>query len=81
MSDTRFIPVPSHGSYFQCYDYSRISDQSDQDLATRLTVEKGVAAIPVSAFYKSQQDNRVLRFCFAKKDETLVAAAEKLSQL
>lgn len=81
MSDTRFIPVPSHGSYFQCYDYSRISDQSDQDFATRLTVEKGVAAIPVSAFYKSQQDNRVLRFCFAKKDETLVAAAEKLSQL
>ncbi|HEU4575339.1 MAG TPA: methionine aminotransferase [Chitinophagaceae bacterium] len=81
MSDTRFIPVPSHGSYFQCYDYSRISDQSDQDFAIRLTVEKGVAAIPVSAFYKSQQDNRVLRFCFAKKDETLVAAAEKLSQL
>ena len=78
MIQTRFTPLASHGSYFQCYRYNRISDEKDKDLAIRLTKEYGVAAIPVSAFYKSGKDDGVLRFCFAKKNETLELAAERL---
>ncbi|MFT3826267.1 MAG: methionine aminotransferase [Chitinophagaceae bacterium] len=81
MQETRFTPLPSHGSYFQCYQYNRISDESDKDFAIRITREYGVASIPVSAFYKDGTDNKVIRFCFAKKETTLQQAAEKLARI
>jgi methionine aminotransferase len=77
-----FTFTPAKGSYFQCVDYSNISDESDKDFAIRLTKEYGVAAVPVSAFYCRAIDNhKMLRFCFAKKKQTLDAAIEKLSRL
>ena len=78
MAQTPFTPIPSHGSYFQCYGYEKITDEGDKDFAKRLTKEAGVATIPVSAFYRSGKDDKVLRFCFAKKEETLEMAVEKL---
>lgn len=78
MSATSFKPLPSFGSYFQLYNYADISDENEKQFAIRLTREAGVATIPVSAFYKNTVDNRVIRFCFAKKQETLEAAAERL---
>ena len=81
MSSSRFTPLPSYGSYFQLYKYDRISDESDKDLAIRITKEYGVATIPVSAFYQSGKDDKVIRFCFAKKEETLEKAAEKLIKI
>lgn len=81
MQQTKFDPLPSHGSYFQLYKYDRISEEGDKDFAIRLTKEVGVATIPVSVFYKAGTDNKVIRFCFAKKKETLDAAVEKLSNL
>ena len=81
MSETKFEALPSYGSYFQVYSYKNISDESEKDIAIRLTKERGVATIPVSAFYTSETNNQVLRFCFAKKETTLEAAAEKLLSL
>jgi methionine aminotransferase len=81
MLSSRFTPLPSHGSYFQLYKYDRISDESDKDLAIRITKEHGVATIPVSAFYQSGKDDKVIRFCFAKKEETLEKAAERLIKI
>lgn len=81
MKGTNFQPIPSHGSYFQLYSYSDISDESEKDMAIRLTKDRGVATIPVSAFYKSAKDNKVLRFCFAKKEDTLEKAVERLFDL
>jgi methionine transaminase len=81
MSQTKFTPLPTHGSYFQCYKYNRISEESDKDLSIRITREYGVASIPVSAFYRSGKDNKVIRFCFAKKDETLERAVELLRKI
>ena len=78
MNQTRFTPLPSYGSYFQVYKYDRISDQGDKEFALRLTREAGVATIPVSAFYQSGTDHKVVRFCFAKKQETLDRAVEQL---
>jgi methionine aminotransferase len=78
MLQTKFTALPSYGSYFQCYTYANISDEADKDLSIRLTKEYGVATIPVSAFYKAGTDNKVIRFCFAKKKETLEAAVDKL---
>ena len=78
MQQTPFQPLPSHGSYFQLYSYSNISNQTENDFAIRLTKEAGVTTIPVSAFYKAPTDNKVLRFCFAKKESTLDQAVEKL---
>jgi methionine transaminase len=78
MGQTKFTPLVSHGSYFQLYSYERVSDESEKDLAIRLTKEYGVATIPVSAFYQNGQDNRVLRFCFAKKESTLEEAVNRL---
>ena len=78
MQQTRFDMLQSHGSYFICAKYNRISDENDKDFATRLTKEAGVATIPVSAFYQSGKDDKVLRFCFSKKEETLEQAVEKL---
>lgn len=81
MEQTRFSMQDSFGSYFICGTYERISDESDKDLAVRLTREAGVATIPVSVFYRDGRDDKVLRFCFSKKKETLEAAAEKLSRI
>ena len=81
MKQTRFEPLPSYGSYFQCYKYNRISDEPDKDFAIRVTREKAVATIPVSVFYKAGTDNKVVRFCFAKKEETLESAVERLASL
>ena len=81
MEQTQFNAVPSHGSYFQCYSYKNFSDENDMELAVRLTKEFGVTAIPVSSFYQSKKDDKVLRFCFAKKEETLKEAAERLKLL
>lgn len=81
MQTTRFTPLPFFGSYFQLFRYDRISDESDKELAIRMTKEYGVASIPVSAFYQSGKDDKVIRFCFAKKQETLEKAVEKLRRI
>jgi len=81
MKQTGFAPIPSHGSYFQCYSYKDISEENDMDFAIRLTKEVGVTTIPLSSFYQSKKDDKVLRFCFAKKEETLRLAAERLQNL
>jgi methionine aminotransferase len=81
MRQTKFIPIPSYGSYFQLYSYANISAEKENDFAIRLTKEYGVTTIPNSAFYKNATDNKVLRFCFSKKEETLQAAAERLLKL
>jgi len=78
MEKTKFSPLPSHGTYFQLYSYSQISDLKELDFATKLTIEKGIATIPVSAFYKNGHENQVLRFCFSKKEQTLEMAADWL---
>ena len=81
MNTTPFTCIPSHGSYFECYSYANFSKENDMDLAVRLTKDYGITAVPVSAFYKNGEDNKVLRFCFAKKETTLERAVEKLSKL
>lgn len=81
MQQTKFKPIPSHGSYFRCYSYKNFSNENDAELAIRLTKEVGVTTVPLSSFYQSGKDDKVLRFCFAKKEETLRLAAERLSVL
>lgn len=81
MKDTRFDLLHSSGSYFICASYSRISDESDKDFSIRITKEHGVATIPVSAFYKDGKDDKVIRFCFAKKESTLEEAVERLKKV
>ncbi|OIR05406.1 methionine aminotransferase [mine drainage metagenome] len=81
MKATPFKLIPSHGSYFECYSYANFSDENDFDLTVRLTKENAVTAIPLSSFYKNKTDNKVLRFCFAKKEETLKKAVAKLTQI
>jgi methionine aminotransferase len=75
------IHKPTSGSYFQLASYEQISDLPDMEFAQWLTREHGVAVIPVSAFYSSRQDDKLVRFCFAKKEETLDAAMGKLAKL
>jgi len=77
-SETAFTALPSYGSYFQLYKYNRVSDEADKDFVMRITKQYGIATIPVSAFYKAGTDNKVIRFCFCKKKETIDAAIEKL---
>jgi methionine aminotransferase len=81
MGKTKFSMKTSAGSYFICASYENISEESDKELALRLVKEYGVATIPVSAFYQSGKDDKVLRFCFSKKEETLERAVEKLVKL
>jgi len=81
LAATRFKLLPCEGSYFQCVDISQVSDLHEADFCKWLTTEVGVAAIPLSAFYGNGFDQRVVRFCFAKKDETLHAALERLARL
>lgn len=81
LRQSRFRFWPAEGSFFQTVSYADISNESDYDLAVRLTKEIGVASIPVSVFYHEKNDYRMLRFCFAKDDATLQEAAKRLSQL
>jgi methionine aminotransferase len=81
VKNSRFSYVPCKGSYFQNLSYAPFSNENDFDLAVRLTKEIGVASVPVSAFYHDKTDYKILRFCFAKDDETLLKAGEKLSKL
>ncbi len=78
---TRLKPLHTQGSYFQCVDISAVSDLSEAEFCHWLTTEIGVAAIPLSAFYGNNFDQRVVRFCFAKKDETLQLALQRLKKL
>lgn len=78
MQKTPFSPLPSYGSYFQLYSYEKLGDLPGNEMAMKLVKDYGVATIPVSAFYSDGTDDRVLRFCFAKKAETLEAAVERL---
>ena len=78
MTQTSFQALPSSGSYFQLYNYGHISEKNELEFAIELTKEAGVTAIPVAAFYKEAVNNSVLRFCFAKKEETLQKAADRL---
>jgi methionine aminotransferase len=81
MQATPFECIPSHGSYFECYSYAQFSNETDMELAVRLTKEYGITTVPLSAFYKNGTDNKVLRFCFAKKESTLELASQKLAKL
>ena len=81
LAGSRFKLLPSDGTYFQCVDYSAISSMPEADFAKWLTAEIGVAAIPVSAFYGEPRESGIVRFCFAKKDETLHSALERLATL
>ena len=81
MTASRFKLKPSAGTYFQLADYSAISDKADTEFAAWLTREHRVAAIPVSVFYKNAPDQKVVRFCFAKHDDTLREAVKRLTDL
>ncbi|MGB0524509.1 MAG: methionine aminotransferase [Flammeovirgaceae bacterium] len=81
MKDTKFKPLACQGTYFQLMSYADISDEPDTEFAKWLTQEHGVATIPISVFYGSKEDNKVVRFCFAKTDHTLQAAAERLNAI
>lgn len=78
---SRLIPLKTNGTYFQLMSYKNISNENDTDMAIRLTKENRLATVPLSVFYKQKTDNHLLRFCFAKKDETLERAAEIICAL
>jgi methionine aminotransferase len=81
LAGTRFKLLPCEGTYFQCVDYSAISDLPEAEFSKWLTSEIGVAAIPVSAFYHAPHESGVVRFCFAKQESTLATALERLSRV
>ena len=81
MKGSSFEPLKSHGSYFQVFSYKNISGKPDLDMAEEMTKKHKVACIPVSVFYKDKTDNRLLRFCFAKKRETLEKATAILKKI
>jgi len=81
LASTRFQPLPCEGTYFQCVDYSAISDLDDVAFCRWLIEHVGVAAIPLSAFYGETPERRLVRFCFAKQDQTLTQALERLQTL
>jgi methionine aminotransferase len=81
IKDSKFEILPSQGTYFQLLSYKNISNEKDTDFAVRLTKEHKLAAIPVSVFYQKNVDEKILRFCFAKKEETLERAAEILNKV
>jgi methionine aminotransferase len=85
LAQTHFKLLPGEGTYFQCVDISGLKvpekNLSEADFCKWLTTDIGVAAIPLSAFYGNGFDQKVIRFCFAKKDETLLAALDKLKGL
>lgn len=81
LANSRFQLLPAEGSYFQVVDYSAISSEKDTDFCIRLVKEYGVAAIPLSVFNKDGKDQHLIRFCFAKDDETLIKACERLCKI
>ncbi len=81
LASTRFRALPCSGTYFVLADYSAISDQTEEQFAFRLVREHGVAAIPVSAFYQQPFENRVVRFCFGKRESTLDEGLERLARV
>ncbi|WP_346238182.1 methionine aminotransferase [Niabella insulamsoli] len=82
LQSSRFQPLTtSAGTYFQLYDYSAISDRDDVSFAKWMTAEHQVATIPLSAFYQSERSDKIVRLCFAKKDDVLLAAAAQLSKV
>ena len=81
MQGSKFELLPCRGTYFQLARYDAVSDLPDREFAKWLTREVGVAVIPVSVFYQDGRDDHVVRFCFAKQEKTLAAAAEKLRRL
>lgn len=81
LKNSRFKIIPSYGTYFQLLDYSAISEEIEMDFTKRLITDFGVAGIPVSAFYQKKDDNKIIRFCFAKSEETLEKAAEILCKI
>ena len=81
IKSSRFTPLHSQGSFFQLCDYSNISDLDDVDFAKELIIKHGVACIPISVFYSDQRQQNIVRFCFAKTEDTLVQAAKILSKV
>jgi len=81
MKDSKFTLTPSKGTYFQLLEYSKLSNLSDMEFAKWLTREIGVAVIPLSPFYSNGTESKYIRICFAKSEEVLKAAAEKLSKI
>jgi len=81
MQGSRLQPMHSSGTYYSLFDYSDISNEKELDFATTLTKETKVAVLPVSPFYEDQMENKVVRICFAKRDDTLLEAARRLSTL
>ena len=81
IKDSKFTSIPAKGTYFQLLGYENITNQNDYDFAVWMTKEKKLASIPISVFYKNRMDNKVLRFCFSKDDETLKKAADILNEI
>jgi methionine aminotransferase len=81
VSPSRFSFIPSKGTYFQLLKYSAITEEGDVAFAKRLITEKGIASIPISVFNVDNADQKQLRFCFAKTDDTLLRAAEILNRI
>ena len=81
IAKSKFKPLSCHGTYFQLLDYSAISDEPEMKMAERLVKEFGIAAVPVSPFYRTHENNCTLRFCFAKEEDTLDKAAEILCKI
>jgi methionine aminotransferase len=81
MEGSKLKPLTCYGTYFCLFDYSDISNENDVDFAKRITKEYGVATIPVSVFYQNKTDHKVVRICFAKTEDTLLKAAQKLKKI
>jgi methionine aminotransferase len=81
LAGSKFKLLPCKGSYFQCVSYGHFSEEKDSDFAIRLVKDFGVATIPVSAFYTKRTDDKILRFCFAKRQDTLEKAVERLNKV
>ena len=81
ITESRWEVLPSSGTYFQLLSYKNISTENDIDFAARITRDFGLASIPVSVFYENKTDHKILRFCIAKKDETLLKAADILCKI
>jgi methionine aminotransferase len=81
LKDSRFKFTPTKGTFFQLLDYSGISGLNDMDFTADLTKEKGIATIPLSPFYSGINNNKIIRICFAKKNDALVKAANILKEI
>ena len=81
LCNSQFKVIPTHGTYFQLLDYSELSDKPEFEFAQWMTVEKGLASIPVSSFYHDKKNQQILRFAFPKKEETLAKAIEILKKI